>query len=189
MKNNKDKKVVYIFIDASNVWSAVKSVKKFLEYKKLKEYFSKKFNTDEIKIFYYDAYPENGTREYSLEGKHKFYTYLKKGLDFIVRKKPLKRINTEVEGLGEVIKEKGNMDVEMTIDVIHYLDKYDEAVFFTGDCDFLALVTYIKNANKKVYIYSTKDNVSKELRTGGDGYVDIKNIKEIWDKELKHRKK
>ncbi|AKM83986.1 MAG: RtsE [Candidatus Campbellbacteria bacterium GW2011_GWD1_35_49] len=122
-------------------------------------------------------------------GKHKFYTYLKKGLGFIVRKKPLKRISILTDDLGESIKEKGDMDVEITIDAVHNLNKYDEAVFFTGDCDFLPLVTYIKNKNKKVYIYSTKDNVSHELKTGGDGYTDIKDIKEIWGKELKHRKK
>ncbi len=185
----KKKKVIYVFIDASNVWSVVKSKKRFIEYKNIKKYFSKKFNTDNIEIFYYDAYPKDGTREYSLEGKHKFYIYLKKGLGFVVRKKPLKRINTAIDGLSEIIVEKGNMDVEMTIDAVHYLNKYDETVFFSGDCDFLALITYIKNAGKKVFIYSTKDNVSRELRTGGDGYVDIKNIDEFWGKELKHRQK
>lgn len=186
---NKIKKVVYVFIDASNVWSAVKSKKQFIEYNKLEKYFSKKFNSDDVKLFYYDAYPENGTRDYSLEGKHKFYTYLKKGLGFVVRKKPLKRINAVVEKIGEFVEEKGNMDVEMVIDAVHFKNNYDVAVLFSGDSDFLALVNYLKNGGKKVYIYSTKDNISHELRTGGDGYVDIKNIEEIWGKELKHRDK
>ncbi len=35
---------IYVFIDASNVWNAVKSVKKFIEYKKLKTYFMHKFS-------------------------------------------------------------------------------------------------------------------------------------------------
>ena len=29
---------IYIFVDASNVWNAVKSVKKFIEYKNFKDY-------------------------------------------------------------------------------------------------------------------------------------------------------
>lgn len=37
---------IYVFIDASNVWNAVKSVKKFIEYKILKDYFKKNFNAD-----------------------------------------------------------------------------------------------------------------------------------------------
>ena len=101
-------------------------------------------------------------------------------------KKELKRISVTNEG-GEAIEEKGNMDVEITIDALHHLGKYDAAVFFTGDSDFLALVTYLRNHGKRVFIYSSKNNVSQELRTGADGYTDILNIEDIWGKELKHR--
>jgi len=74
---------VYVFIDAANMWQAQKARGRF---------------------FYYDAYPADGTRGYSLDGKHTFYTYLKKGLGFTVRKKELKRIRIETED-GESIKE------------------------------------------------------------------------------------
>jgi len=53
----------------------------------------------------------------------------------------------------------------------------------------LALVNYLKNRGKKVYIFSSKDNISHELKTGGNGYFDLKDINEIWGKELKHRSK
>ena len=123
-----------------------------------------------------------------MDGKHKFFTYLKKGLGFTVRKKELKRISIVSEN-GESIIEKGNMDVEMTIDAMHSIQKYNIAVFFSGDADFLALVNYLKNAGKKVYIFSSKDNISHELKTGGDGYFDLKDINEFWGKDLKHREK
>ena len=163
-------------------------MKKFIEYKKLKDYFKNNFNAYKVEIFYYDAYPKEGTRGYNLNGKHKFYTYLKKGLGFTVRKKELKRISIISEN-GESIKEKGNMDVEITIDALHNINKYDIAVLFSGDADFLALVNYLKNRGKKVYIFSSKDNISHELKTGGNGYFDLKDINEIWGKELKHRSK
>ena len=178
--------IVYVFIDASNVWNAVKSVKKFIEYKKLKDYFRNNFNAAKVEIFYYDAYPKDGTRDYDLDGKHKFYTYLKKGLGFTVRKKELKRISVISES-GESIIEKGNMDVEITIDALHNISKYAIAVLFSGDADFLALVNYLKNRGKKVYIFSSKDNISHELKTGGNGYFDLKDINEFWRKDLKHR--
>ena len=188
-KFKKDKNnVIYIFIDASNVWNAVKSVRRFKDYKNLRNYFKKRCNASEIKIFYYDAYPKNGTRNYDLDGKHKFFTYLKKGLGFIVRKKELKRISVISEN-GESIIEKGNMDVEMTIDAVHNVGKYNIAILFSGDADFLALVNYIRNRDKKVYIYSSKDNISRELKTGGNGYYDLKNIDEFWGKDLRYRKK
>ena len=84
-----------------------------------------------------------------MDGKHKFYTFLNKGLGFIVRKKELKRISV-IDEHGESIEEKGNMDVEMTIDALHYLEEYNTAVFFSGDSDFLALVAYLRNHSKKV---------------------------------------
>lgn len=104
-----------------------------------------------------------------------------------MRKKQLKQI-TVVDEHGEAIQEKGNMDVEMTIDAIHYSDIFDTAVLFTGDSDFLALVTYLKRGGKKVYIFSSKNNISMELKTGGDGYTDLLDIQgDIWGRELKRR--
>lgn len=179
---------VYVFIDASNVWNAVKAMRKFIEYSKLKNYFENNFNANKVKVFYYDAYPKEGTREYDLNGKHKFYAYLKKGLNFVVRKKELKRISAVKEN-GERIIEKGNMDVEIAIDALHNLSEYNIAVLFSGDADFLALVNYLKNRGKKVFIFSSKDNVSRELKTSGNGYFDIRDINEFWGKDLKYRAK
>lgn len=181
--------MVYVFIDASNLWQAQKAKGKMFDYQKLKMCLKAKFNASEIQIFYYTAYPADGTRNYSLDGKHKFFTYLKKGLGFIVRKKELKRIEIYSDESGDSIQEKGNMDVEMTIDAIHNLKKYDTALFFTGDSDFLALLTYLKNGGKKVYIFSSKNNISHELKTGGDGYFDVLNLQDdIWGRDLGHRK-
>ena len=189
---NKSKKiekdmVIYVFIDASNLWEAQKAKGRFFDYEKLRNFIKKEFNSSIIKIFYYTAYPADGTRDYSLEGKHKFFTFLKKGLGFIVRKKELKRIAVITEE-GQSIEEKGNMDVEITIDAMHHIKKYDIAVLFSGDSDFLALVTYLKNRGKKVYIFSSKNNISEELKKGGDGYFDVLEVKkDIWGRELKHR--
>lgn len=139
-------------------------------------------------MFYYTAYPADGTREYSLKGRHKFFTFLKKELDFTVRKKELKRISVQTEE-GPIIQEKGNMDVEIAIDALHHMKNYDEAIIFAGDSDFLSLISYLRKGGKRVIVYSSKKNVSEELRTGADGYMDILKIEElIWGAELKHRK-
>jgi len=180
---------IYIFIDASNLWQAQKAKGRLLDYAKIAHCISNKFGGSSVKVFYYTAYPAEGTRSYSTDGKHKFYTFLKKGLGFEVRKKPLKRINI-ISDEGESVEEKGNMDVEMTIDAIHHMNKFDTAVFFTGDSDFLALVTYLRAAKKRVFIFSSKNNISQELRTGGDGYFDILTMSEdIWGRPLQYRPK
>lgn len=188
-QKSQSENVIYIFIDASNLWEAQKAKGKLFDYEKLRNFIKKEFNGSSVEVFYYTAYPADGTRDYSIEGKHKFFTFLKKGLGFKVRKKELKRIPIIIDK-GQIFEEKGNMDVEMTIDATHYIKKYNTAVLFTGDSDFLALITYLKNGGKKVYIFSSKNNISEELRTGGDGYFDVLDIKEdIWGRELKHRAK
>jgi uncharacterized LabA/DUF88 family protein len=180
--------IVYVFIDASNLWEAQKAKGKMLDYEKLKLFLRAKFAAIGLTIFYYTAYPAEGTRDYSLEGRHRFFTYLKKGLGFVVRKKELKQIPIHDDELGDVVREKGNMDVELTIDAMHNHNRYDIAVLFKGDSDFLALVSYLRNEGKKVYVFSSKNNISQELRTGADGYFDVLRIKDdIWGRQLQHR--
>ena len=154
-KRAEQENIIYIFIDASNLWEVQKAKGKFFDYEKLRNFIKEKFNSPIIKVFYYTAYPAEGTRDYSLDGRHKFYTFLKKGLGFMIRKKELKRISVVTKN-GEGVEEKGNMDVEITIDALHNIEKYNIAVLFSGDSDFLALVSYLRRADKKVYIFLQK---------------------------------
>lgn len=189
MEMAKNNCMIYVFIDASNLWEAQKAKGRFFDYGKLRNFIREEFCSSLIEVFYYSAYPADGTRDYSLDGRHKFFTFLKKGLKFVVRKKELKQISI-ITPEGESIEEKGNMDVEITIDALHHIKKYNTAILFTGDSDFLALVTYLRARGKKIYIFSSKNNVSEELRTGSDGYFDVLNItKDIWGRELRRRPK
>lgn len=182
--------VIYVFIDASNLWEAQKAKGKMLDYSKIVQCIQEKFSGTSVEVYFYTAYPAANTRDYDTTGKHKFYTYLKKGLGFTVRKKELKIISIKNESGGTSFQEKGNMDVEMTIDVVHHLRDYDTAIFFTGDSDFLGLVTFLRVRGKKVYIFSSKNNISQELRTGSDGYFDVLTMSEdIWGRDLQRRPK
>lgn len=186
IKNNKMIEVerLYVFIDSSNLWAAQKSKQRLLDYEKVLNYIKNNFKPKILKVFYYAAYPASGTRSYSLDNKHKFFTFLKKGLGFEVRKKELKRIKIVDDNLGEHIKEKGDMDVEITVDAMYHINKYDSAIFFSGDSDFLPLINHLRKNNKKVYILSSRNNISEELRTSGDGYCDVLDIEDIWENYL-----
>lgn len=182
-------KKLYVFIDASNLWAVQKSKGKTLDLAKLKKFLKDKHKASAIKVYYYDAYPKPETRDHDVSGKHRFYVYLEKALGFVVRKKPLKQIRVETER-GVVVEEKGNMDVEMAIDIVNQSKNYDEAAILSGDSDFLALLRFIHSRNKKVFIYSSRNNISSELRTGGDGYTDILKISaDIWRDEVRRRAK
>lgn len=74
---------VAVFVDASNVWEAQKAKGRVFDYEKLKSCIQNTYDCKNVQVYYYTAYPADGTRDYSLDGKHKFYTFLKKGLGFI----------------------------------------------------------------------------------------------------------
>lgn len=179
---------VYVFIDAANLWEVQKTKGRLLDFEKLLDYLKERYKATELKVFYYTAYPADGTRDYDTSSKHKFYAYLKKSLGVVVRKKELKRIAAENSKFEDGFIEKGNMDVELTIDAVHYVREYDTAILFTGDSDFLALVKFIRARGKKAFIYSSRNNISSELLTGGDGYVEMLSIDgEIWGREMRFR--
>ena len=176
-------------MDAANLWEVQKAKAMVLDLEKLKRYLKTKHSASELKVYYYDAYPKQETRDHDVSGKFKFYVYLEKALKFVVRKKPLKQIRSG-GGAEAIDTEKGNMDVELAIDVVNQAKNYDEAVLFSGDSDFLALIRFIHSRGKKAYVYSSRNNVSTELRTGGDGYTDILKITDdIWRGELKRRER
>lgn len=77
-----DNNVIYTFIDASNLWEAQKAKGRFLDYEQTLKFIKGNFKAQKIKVFYYSAYPAEGTRSYSLDGKHKFFTFLKKRARF-----------------------------------------------------------------------------------------------------------
>lgn len=181
---------VAVFIDAANIWAVQKSKGMLFDYEKLQSFLREKYAASNLQIFFYSAHPAEGTRDFDLNGQHKFFTYLKKKLGFIMRTKqlkPMQHAQVSTESNTEP-KEKGNMDVEITIDAIRWARSYDIAIFFSGDSDFLPLITRLRNFNKKIYVFSSKNNISRELRTGADGYYDLLRVKEdIWRGELKHR--
>jgi uncharacterized LabA/DUF88 family protein len=187
---------IAIFIDDGNMWSSYKSLGCLLDYAKLKKYFESKLDGKINNVYFYKAYPKNGTRNYSLDPQHKFRIFLKKGLGFIVRTKELKTILLR-DQTGDLIQdpetrqpksiEKGNFDVELTIDAVRFAEEYNLAVILSGDSDFLPLVNFLRNSGKSVYICSTHNCVSQELRTGSNGYLDLQKITELHGTPLKFR--
>lgn len=191
IKNKIENNRIAVFIDAANLWSSYKSMELMLDMNKVAPFLAKKFDGPIFKIFYYVAYPKEGTREKDkIKRVHNFFVFLEKGLNFNVVKKPLKTILLRNRN-GEIIidqktkqpatVEKGNLDVELTMDVLKYSNDFNIAVFFTGDSDFLSLIVHLRSLKlpKKVYIFSTIDSVSEELKTGGDGYFDLKDCNEL----------
>ncbi len=114
-----------IFIDGANLYGAAKGLQFDIDYKRLLELFARKGIL--VRAFYYTAVAED--QEFSpLRPLVDWLDYN----GFAVVTKPLKEF-TDAQGRRRV---KGNMDIELAIDVMEMAEQVDHIVIFSGDGDF-----------------------------------------------------
>jgi len=159
------KGVVYVFLDASNVYFSQRELGWKIDFLKLKKYFER--NTRFGKIYYYTAYDPDYSEQ------RNFLDFLEI-IGYIVRKKRVKFIKDFHQKEGGF--RKGNLDVELTIDAVHNKDNFQSFVLFSGDSDFEALIKYMKKHKKNCIVISTKDHVSIELIRQAK-FIDLKKLK------------
>lgn len=155
---------VYIFIDAANILYSQQTLCWRVDYKKLKEYFQKECDFKEI-YFYTGQVGDN----------YKQNSFIEKltNLGYIVKAKEVKRIKIS----RTAYEWKGNLDVELTIDVLANLNNFDTLILMSGDSDFAPLLDTVKSHKKRVIVMSTKGHISRELLERAK-YVNIKKLKD-----------
>ena len=162
-----------VFIDASNIYYSCKELGWKVDYKRLFNYF--KINSNLVKVSFYSAFnPEN-------EKERKFHDFLEIN-GYVVRRKKIKFIKDKNEKVfgGH---HKGNIDVDLTIDAVHFRDTYETFILLSGDTDFESLVKYLKMYKKRCIVISTKGHVGLELIRQAK-FIDFKKIR----KEIEFRK-
>lgn len=164
---------VLVIIDAANLESSVKSLGWWVDYIKLRDLF------DDEKLFEIRDY----CVAHNTDNQNKFFTFLKKnGYKLIT--KPLKIIKTPEIERGDI--RKANFDVEITIDVLEMIDKFDTLVLFSGDSDFDYLIRKLRSKGKIVVVISTKHHISKELIASSNKYIDIKKLRSFIERKNKN---
>jgi uncharacterized LabA/DUF88 family protein len=156
---------VYVFIDVENVLYAQRTLGWKVSYEKLMKYFKKECGK-RTKCFAY-----TGVDEYNSKQK-KFLDMLDIN-GYIVRTKSVKRIRT---GAGKY-KWKGNLDVELALEMIKLKDKFDTAILVSGDSDFAIALDWLKEDHKRVVVMSTRGRVARELLERAK-FVDLRKLKE-----------
>lgn len=164
---------IALFIDGANLYSAAKGLNIDIDYKKLLEEFRKRGVM--VRAYYYTAIVEE--QEYSP------IRPLVDWLDyngFAVVTKPVKRY---VEAATGITRSKGNMDVEIAVDMLELADRIDHMVLFSGDGDFRRLVEALQRKGVRVTVISTVRSqppmASDELRRQADAFVDLSDLAAI----------
>ena len=71
---------------------------------------------------------------------------------------------------------KCNFDVEISVDAIRLLDKYDTLALFSGDADFISLIRFLRKRDKKVILFKA-GYITSDLRMAADKIVNAQQIK------------
>jgi uncharacterized LabA/DUF88 family protein len=160
---------IAIFIDGANLYAAARALGFDIDYRRLLEVFSAKGRL--IRAFYYTALIED--QEYSpIRPLVDWLDY--NGYTMVT--KPTKEF-TDASGRRKI---KGNMDIELAIDVMEMAPFLDHIVLFSGDGDFRRLVEAVQRRGVRVSVVSTIRSqppmVADELRRQADSFIELQDL-------------
>ena len=155
-----------LFIDGANLYSAARALNVDLDFRKLVASFRDQAVL--VRAYYYTAV---------IEGEE--FSPIRPLVDwlgyngFAVVTKPVKRF-TDAQGHTRT---KGNMDVEIAVDMIEMAPHLDHMVLFSGDGDFRRLVQAVQARGVRVTVVSTMKSqppmIADDLRRQADNYIDL----------------
>ncbi|MDD3160099.1 MAG: NYN domain-containing protein [Candidatus ainarchaeum sp.] len=191
-------KQAILFVDSSNVYHALKEEKMLdsFSYKWLFEELSKKFQIN--KVYFYDAVKNEKIEPIGFRKQQKFHANLEKEIpNIIISHRKLKYDNVEkrikdakdrsdfcescknkiqdflkIAGLTKISHEKG-VDVMLVTDMIKnaFQDKFQTALLFSGDADFIPAIELVKNLKKDVINIHLYSGSARELRLACDNHI------------------
>jgi uncharacterized LabA/DUF88 family protein len=162
---------IALFIDGANLYATSKSLGFDIDYRRLLQEFQSKGYL--LRAYYYTALAED--QEYSS------IRPLIDWLDYngyTVVTKPTKEF---VDAAGRR-KIKGNMDIELAVDVMEMADSIDHFVLFSGDGDFRSMVEAVQRKGRKVTVVSTLATqppmIADELRRQADHFIELSTLQD-----------
>lgn len=163
-----DEKTV-LFIDGANLYSAARSLNFDIDYKRLLEEFRGRGRL--LRAFYYTALIED--QEYSpIRPLVDWLDY--NGYTMVT--KPTKEY-TDSTGRRKI---KGNMDIEIAVDIMQMAKHCDHIILFSGDGDFRRLVEAAQHKGARVSVVSTVRTqppmVADELRRQADEFIELETL-------------
>jgi uncharacterized LabA/DUF88 family protein len=160
---------VAAFIDGANLYQAARALGFDIDYRRLLEVFNA--NCRFVRAYYYTALLDE--QEYSpIRPLVDWLDY--NGYTMVT--KPLKEF-TQATGRR---KYKGNMDVEIAVDVMEISAHTDHIVLVSGDGDFRRLVEAVQRRGVKVTVVSTirtqPPMIADELRRQADAFLELADL-------------
>ena len=170
---------VALFIDGSNFYHTIRDLGIHIDYRRLREYFARL--GDLRRAIYYTALLDNNPPDWLI----RLTDWLSYN-GYQVVKKPARafrrRVSTE-RGTEQWVQEiKGDVDVELAVDMMELAPHLDTIVLFSGDGDYLSVIEATQRMGCRVIVVSSEQTsdstVADELRRCADQFIDIVEIKD-----------
>ena len=162
-----------VFIDGANLYSTARALNADLDFRKMLDGFRQQSRL--IRACYYTAVIE-GEEFSSIRPLVDWLGYN----GFSVVTKPVRRF-TDAQGHT---KTKGNMDIEIAVDMLEMAPHMDHAILFSGDGDFRRVVQAVQAKGVRVTVVSTMKSqppmIADELRRQADDYIDLADRLDDW---------
>jgi len=160
---------IALFIDGANLHNAAKGLGFDIDYRRLLALFAAKGLL--LRAYYYTAVIEE--QEFSpLRPLVDWLDYN----GFTVVTKPAKE---QVDATGRR-RMKGNMDLELAVDMMEMAARINHAVLFSGDGDFKPVVAAVQRQGVRVTVVSTLKSqppmIADELRRQADSFIELADL-------------
>ena len=170
-----------LFIDGSNFYAAARALNMDIDYAKMRAFFAR--DTNLMRAYYYTALPED--QEFSpLRPLIDWLDYN----GYAVVSKLTREFTDPDTGKRRV---KGNMDIELALDMLKLAPHIDHAVLFSGDGDFCRLLEDVQGMAVRVTVVSsTKTSppmVADSLRRMADEFIELENIRHQITRALRQK--
>ena len=167
---------IAIFIDGANLYSTMKLLDFDIDYKAMLGFFNDKGRV--IKANYYTALLEDAD-----------FSPIRPLMDWLdyngyhVISKPARQ-QTDRDGRARV---KGNMDIEIAVDMITLAPHVDHMVLFSGDGDFAPALKAVQDKGVRVTVVSTmkarQPVLGDALRRQANDFMDIAEMDKLIGRE------
>jgi len=157
---------VAIFIDGENIHYSAKHLNMRLDYLKMCRLLAGERRL--VRSHFYTAVTNQS------EGKIDFINFLKLNGFRVVTKE----LRAFIESETQQRMFRGNLDLEMAIDVYDLLPALDTVIICSGDGDLVPLLHSIARRGKHVEVCGLREMTSSELIAASDEYIDLAVIKD-----------
>ena len=160
---------IALFIDGANLFAAARALGFDVDYKRLLSEFANRGTL--VRALYYTAILE----EHDFSPLRPLVDWLDYN-GYTMVTKPAKEFSS-ASGRRKI---KGNMDIEIAVDVMELAPHLDHIYLFSGDGDFRRLVESVQHKGKRVTVVSTMRSippiVADELRRQCDQFLELDDL-------------